>query len=153
MLKLSTKGRYGLRAMLELARAYNDGPVMMSIITKRQGFSRKYLHSLLTQLKQAKLVESVLGEKGRYKLTRRPTQIRVSDIFEALEGKLSVADCVTDSKACKRVKECETREMWTKLNTAMVDVLSNVTLADLLGDDAPRMYDTCIPRVIKKKEQ
>ncbi len=132
MLKLSTKGRYGLRAMIELGHAYGGDPIRMSDIAERQEFSRKYLHALLTSLKEAGLVEARRGAQGGYVLTKNPSKIRVSDIFEALEGKISVVDCLTQKDSCTRIEGCETRDMWKTLNNAVVKVLRGTTLADLL---------------------
>jgi Rrf2 family transcriptional regulator, cysteine metabolism repressor len=137
MLKLSTKGRYGLRAMLELADAFGEGPVMMSSISRRQGLSRKYLHALLTALKDAGLVRSLRGAKGGYVLTRAPETIRVSEIFVAMEGTMALVDCVRDPSVCTRSKRCTARKMWKDVNDAMASVLENVSLSDLLLDSGP----------------
>ncbi|MCP4676690.1 MAG: Rrf2 family transcriptional regulator [Deltaproteobacteria bacterium] len=131
MLKLSTKGRYGLRAMIDLAHAHGESPVLMGDIAKRQGFSRKYLHALLTSLKDAGLVQARRGAKGGYLLAKEPFEIQVSEIFEALEGKMSIVDCLTETDTCERVDECETRDMWNALNNALIGVLKGTTLADL----------------------
>ena len=131
MLKLSTKGRYGLRAMIDLAEYYNEGPVLMSAIAERQDVSRKYLHALLTSLKEAGFVKSRRGAKGGYLLAKKPSSIRVSDVFEALEGTLVIIDCLDEADTCSRSSHCVARDMWKDVNTAMVDVLKGVTLADL----------------------
>lgn len=138
MLKLSTRGRYGLRAMTEIARG-NDGdrPVMMSSITERQQISRKYLHAILTSLKEAGLVRAIRGARGGFVLTRSPEEITAGEICEALEGRLSVVDCVTDRGICSRVDECQTWGMWKKLNDAMVEVLCATSLADLMLSPIP----------------
>jgi Rrf2 family protein len=131
MLKLSTKGRYGLRAMLDLARAFGQRPVPMSEIAERQGLSRKYLHSLLAALKDAGLVRSIRGAHGGYELARAPAEIEVSDVMRATEGELSIVDCVSDKDACPRTEECEARRLWGALNEAMERVLDGLTLDDL----------------------
>ena len=154
MLKLSTKGRYGLRAMIELARIYDNGPLMMSAITKRQEISRKYLHAILTALKGAGLVRAVRGAKGGFMLAKAPDDIGVHEIYAALEGKLSIVDCVTNETICGRVDVCETRDMWRKLNDAMFRVLSGMTLADLVKkptSNVPREPDMCAPKRRKNK--
>ncbi len=133
MLKLSTKGRYGLRAMTEIARAHGSGrPVMMSIITERQQISRKYLHAILTSLKKAGLVVAIRGARGGFILSRPPEEIIVREICEALEGKLSVVDCATNRGICPRSEQCETWGMWKRLNDAMLGVLSDTNLSDLV---------------------
>ena len=102
MLKLSTKGRYGLRAMIELAQANGDEPMLMGEIAKRQDFSRKYLHTLLTSLKGAGLVKSVRGAKGGYLLNKPAEEIQVAQIFHALEGSSAVVNCLDDEESCRR---------------------------------------------------
>jgi Rrf2 family cysteine metabolism transcriptional repressor len=131
MLKLSTKGRYGLRAMIDLAGLYNKGPVLMADIAERQGFSRKYLHALLTSLKGAGLVESVRGARGGYLLAKPPEDIRINEVFEALEGPVSIVDCLSDGGECDRLPECLSRGMWQEINNSIASVLKSKTLADL----------------------
>ena len=131
-MKLSTQGRYGLRAMVELAGAYGEGPLVASTIAKRQGISQKYLHNLLTTLKRANLVTVVRGPRGGFGLSREPDRILVSEVWEALEGKISIVDCLTNRKVCGRIECCETREFWKALNNRMKEVLSSTNLADLM---------------------
>lgn len=131
MLKVSTKGRYGLRAMVELAGHYGNGPVMMSEISRSQDLSRKYLHALLTNLREAGLVRSALGAKGGYYLSKPPTEIRVREIVEALEGPLSIVECVTDQTACAKTEDCATRRMWTRLSSAITATLDSISLDEL----------------------
>jgi Rrf2 family cysteine metabolism transcriptional repressor len=135
MLKLSTKGRYGLRAMIDLAGSFEKEPVMMGKIPERQGFSRKYLHALLTSLKDAGLVQSMRGSRGGYMLAKSANEIRISDVVEALEGPLSIVDCLHEEEFCSRTDECLARGMWKELNTAMAGVLTNTTLADLANQN------------------
>jgi Rrf2 family transcriptional regulator, cysteine metabolism repressor len=138
MLKLSTKGRYGIRAMIELADAYGEGPVMMSAISEKQEISRKYLHALLTSLKEAGLVRSVRGAKGGYLLMREPDEILLTEIFEALEGRVAVIDCLDASRRCDRSEHCLSRNVWSDLNDAIVSVLNGYTLGALArGERGP----------------
>lgn len=132
MLKFSTKGRYGMRAMVELAKAYGNGPVMMNSIVESQGITRKYLHALLTSLKNAGLVRAERGMKGGFSLTKPPPDILVKEICEVLEGQISVVNCVMDADVCDKTETCKTRELWKSLNSAVLDVMSNKTLADLI---------------------
>ena len=134
MLKLSTRGRYGLRALIEIARNHEDGPVLMGYIAKKQQFSRKYLHALLTSLKEAGFVKSRRGARGGYLLAMDPVDIRMSDVFEALEGKMSIIDCLTNPNLCDRQGNCESFGLWKRLNDALESVLEGVTLADILKD-------------------
>ena len=135
MLRLSTKGRYGLRAMIELAHAFDsdETPVMMGDIAERQEISRKYLHALLTSLKHAGLVRSTRGAKGGYTLARPPSNIKVSDIFIALEGTLAIVDCLHDPGTCKRGEDCPSRAVWSDLNNAIFRLLDGMTLRQLAG--------------------
>jgi Rrf2 family cysteine metabolism transcriptional repressor len=146
-MKISTKGRYGLRAMFELARGFGDGPLLMSTIAERQGLSRKHLHSLLTSLKSAGLVRSVRGPGGGFLLSKVPNQIRLSEVLRALEGPLSLVHCVADRRACDRVNRCAARKVWQNLTEALEEVLDGVTLQDLVGQDG----DGRAKRVGKKK--
>jgi Rrf2 family protein len=130
-LKLSTKGRYGLRAMIDLARHHGEGPVLVRSIAERQEVSSKYLHALLASLKAAKLVRSVRGSGGGYTLARPARDIHVIQILEALEGPIAVVDCVADAEVCNRAETCATRDLWTDLSRAFEDTLTGLTLEEL----------------------
>jgi Rrf2 family transcriptional regulator, cysteine metabolism repressor len=136
MLRLSTKGRYGLRAMIDLAAAYEDShpPIMMSDIAARQELSRKYLHALLTPLKHAGLVKSARGAKGGYFLAKPPGDITIGAILSALEGDLCIVDCIANDNDCHRVSSCAARGVWKNLNDAIVQLLGSVTLQNLVCD-------------------
>lgn len=137
-MKLSTRGCYGLRAMLELALHYGGKPVLMRSIAESQGISRKYLHALLTSLKAAGFVRSVRGSGGGYMLARAPANIRVDDVVQALEGSLSITDCVEDPKVCSRSSRCVTHELWQELSQAVARLLAAVTLEDLVARHAAK---------------
>lgn len=130
-MRVSTKGRYGLRVMIELAARSGQGPVVMGDIAKSQGISRKYLHSLLTGLKSAGLVRSIRGAGGGYVLARSPDQMTAGDVVKALEGPFAVVDCVADSSVCERFDGCVTREVWKKVGQAAEKVLSGITIGQL----------------------
>lgn len=130
-MKISTKGRYGLRVMLELALRYGSGPIMMSTIAETQGISRKYIHSLLTSLKAAGLVRAVRGAGGGYVLSREPRQILLSDVVRALEGAFFAVDCVGDLSLCDRSEFCVAREVWRDLGEAVEGVLKKTNLEQL----------------------
>jgi Rrf2 family transcriptional regulator, cysteine metabolism repressor len=130
-MRVSTKGRYGLRVMIELALRNGRGPVVMGEIAKSQGISRKYLHSLLTSLKSAGLVHSVRGAGGGYILAVPPEKITAGEVVKALEGPFALVDCVTDSSICNRVDNCVTREVWKEVGAAAEKVLSDVTIGQL----------------------
>jgi Rrf2 family protein len=131
MLNLSTRARYGLRAMIELSKAPPGAPVLAGYIAERQGLPRKYLHSILVALKTAGLVQSVRGASGGYLLSRSARSIRALEVLEALEGKLRVNACVDDAGACRRSRGCAARALYRDLNRAMIDVLERFTLEDL----------------------
>lgn len=136
MIKLSTKGRYGLRAMIDLAQKQNgtdaDAPVLMSDIARRQDVSRKYLHALLIPLKNAGLVRSTRGVKGGYSLAKPPTKITLNEILTALEGDLSIIDCVWRHSGCARKKKCSARKVWCNINTVLKDKLCSITLDQIV---------------------
>ena len=134
-MRISTRGRYGLRAMFELALRFGEGPILMSTVAKSQGLSRKHLHALLTALKSAGLVHSVRGPGGGFVLTRSPDQIRLNEILHALEGPISVVHCVLDKQACDRADRCAARRVWQQLSAAIESVLDNVTLEDMTAAD------------------
>ena len=131
-MKLSTRARYGIRAMFELAVNYNGKPMPIKTISRNQDISKKYLHSLLTILRSTGFVRSVLGSSGGFALTRHPSQITFFEIVTALEGPLSIVDCVTDNSICDRSIDCASKEIWTEVNNAIEKVLSSTTLEDLV---------------------
>lgn len=132
MLKLSTKGRYGMRAMVELARAVGNGPVLASDIAESQELSLKYLHALLTSLRVAGLVTSVRGAKGGFLLAKPPAEISVSEIIESLEGPVAIVECIHNEVECRHDDKCPTRQIWRDVNKAINGVLTQRTLADLV---------------------
>jgi len=132
--------------MLELARFYGGGPLLMRAISEKHGISRKYLHALLTNLKAAGLVRSVRGAGGGYVLSRAPATIHVSEVVRVLEGSLSPAECVEDHTLCERSGDCVALSLWAKVNEAIEQVLGNITLSDMLQQEsemkpAPATYD------------
>jgi Rrf2 family protein len=135
MLKLSTRGRYGLRAMLDLADGFGTRPIPMGDIARRQGLSRKYLHALLAGLKDAGLVRAVRGAHGGYELSRAPEEIQVGDVVRAMEGDLAIVHCLGREDTCPRIPDCAARKLWFELNHAMASVLDRFTLADISAGD------------------
>jgi len=131
-MKLSTRSRYGLRAMHELALNYNNGPVSIKKISEKQDISSKYLHALLTTLKSNGLVRSIWGSQGGFLLTSPPAEIKLYDIVKALEGPISVVDCVDDSSFCPKTIDCVTREIWVDVSNSIESVLSNISLDSLV---------------------
>lgn len=131
-MKISTRGRYALRLMLDLA-VYGDGtPVSLRDVAKRQMISDKYLEQIVTPLSRAGMVRSVRGAGGGYLLTRRPEEYTVGDILRPLEGDLAPVECATDSEYCHRCSECVTVALWQEIHRAVSTVVDNTTLADLV---------------------
>jgi len=131
-MKLSTRTRYGIRAVLELSENYGKGPVQLKIIARDQGISVKYLEQLMATLKSAGIVNSVRGSKGGYVLAKSPNQIRLSDCFNCLEGPVVTVECVENDSYCPRTNDCIAREVWTEVQKAVMSVLKSMTLQSLL---------------------
>lgn len=132
-MKISTKGRYALRLMLDLAE-YNTGePISLKDIAKRQNISEKYLEQIIAILNRAGFVKSVRGAQGGYILRRKPEEYTVGMILRLTEGELTPVGCVGDNEIdCKRINQCPTYIVWQKLYEAISGVVDNITLADLL---------------------
>ncbi len=133
-MKLSSRSRYGLRAILELAVEYGNGPLQIKAIAQRQDISSKYLEQLVAMMKSSGLVSSVRGPKGGYVLTREPNKIKLSEIFTALEGPLVTVECLEHPEYYPKCADCATRKVWLKIQHAMMDVLDSTTLQDLADD-------------------
>ena len=132
-MKLSTKGRYGVKAMVDLAINYGEAPVSIKTISKRQNISEYYLEQLFSSLRKAKLIKSIRGAQGGYILNRQPEDITVSDIIEVLEGPIEISDCL-DGVTCNNVDCCATRLLWKKIKTSIDEVTNSVTLKDIVED-------------------
>ncbi len=130
-MKLSTKTRYALRAMVELALREGQGPVQLRQIAEAQAISPKYLEQLAIPLRNAGLVRSERGPAGGYELARPAHAITALDIVQAMEGPLDLLDCLGQTEACDRSETCAARALWARVGAAMSDVLAQTTLADL----------------------
>lgn len=130
-MKLSTRARYGIRASLELACNYGKGPLQIKIIAQKQEISVKYLEQLMAMLKSTGFVRSIRGAKGGYVLAKPPNQIKLSDIFNALEGPIVTVECLESDEYCARAADCVARELWSQVQQAVIGVLESVTLEDL----------------------
>jgi len=137
-MRLSTKGRYGLRAMLDIAQSQEDGPVAIHTIAQRQDLSSRYLEQLLIPLKQAGLVKSVRGSQGGYVLGRAAGSITVGDVIRVLEGPIAPVECVNELNPdeCDRADYCVTKKIWSRLRDSIVEVLDSYTLEDLMKEAA-----------------
>ena len=131
-MKLSTRGRYAPRAMLDLALNYGKEPVSLKNIARRQEISERYLEHIMTVLLSAGLVQSTRGSHGGFSLAKLPKEIKLSQIIQAVEGSISPVECVDDPKICNRVDACVTHEIWIKLKKAILEVFDSVTLEDMV---------------------
>lgn len=131
-MKLSTRARYGTRALLELALHQGEGPVLLKDIARRQQISLQYLEHLVTPLIAGGIVRSTRGAKGGVSLTRPPSEIRLGEVIHLLEGSVAPVDCVNNPGICLRSELCVTRDVWDDLRKAMDSVLESTTLQDLV---------------------
>ncbi len=131
-MKISTRTRYGIRAALELAQNYQNGPLKLKIIAKRQDISVKYLEQIMTVLRSGDFIRSIRGPRGGYMLAKAPNQVKISDIFDCLEGCITTVECVEDEDYCARSMDCVARQLWAQVQKAIRDVLQSITLQDLI---------------------
>lgn len=131
-MKLSTRTRYGVRLMLELALHDEEGPLQLGAIAKREEISEKYLSQIIIPLRLAGLVNSVRGTQGGYMLSKPPARITALDIAEALEGELEPVPCVMGEENCSRIGECAARNIWCDLDKAVKNVLQSYSLETLV---------------------
>lgn len=134
---VSTKGRYALRVMLDLARHQREGNIALRSIADREHISEKYLESILKLLVSKNFVVGVRGKGGGYRLTRLPEDYTVHEILLAGEGTLSPVSCLDEHEACEVHDSCRVMTMWRELDSVIVEYLESVTLADLLGTGDP----------------
>jgi len=136
-MRVSAKERAALRAMVELARWYGEGPRPLGQIAAAQGLSLAYLEQIVPDLREAGLVSSVRGAHGGYLLTRHPATVSVGDVFYAVEPALVPVDCLEDEATCERLDCCATRAVWQTLAERIGETLNATSLADvLLSSDA-----------------
>jgi Rrf2 family cysteine metabolism transcriptional repressor len=131
-MRLSTKGRYGLRALLDLALHQDEGPVLLKDIARRQEFSLPYLQHLIAPLIAAGVVKSTRGAGGGVSLLKQPSEIKLSEVVQPLEGCITPVDCVNNPALCHRSTFCVARDIWVEMKDAMSQVLDSVTLQDLV---------------------
>jgi len=133
-MKLSTKGKYGLKAMFELALSPSGEPVSLKYIAKQQNISDQYLEQIFSSLKKAKLVKSVRGAQGGYMLSKDASDITVADILKVLEGDMAFTDCLLDKDACENFDSCATRYVWKKIKDSIEEVTMAISLQDMVDD-------------------
>ncbi len=131
-MKLSTRARYGTRALLDLARYWGKEPVQLKDIAERQKISLHYLEHIITPLVGAEIVRSTRGAHGGLQLIRHPGEIKLSEVVPLLEGIITPVECVSNPESCARSDLCVTREVWSKMKKAIDETLNSVTLQDLV---------------------
>jgi Rrf2 family cysteine metabolism transcriptional repressor len=131
-MKLSTRTRYGMRAIIELAQHEGKRPLQLKAIADRQDISVKYLEQLMSLLRSAGFVRSVRGSKGGYILARPAGEIKLIEVFRCLEGPVSTTECTEDEDCCTRSADCAARELWMQVEAAIQGVLSSMTLTDMV---------------------
>jgi Rrf2 family protein len=147
-MKISTKGRYGLRVLLDIAKYQEHGPVILRDIAKRQDISEKYLWQVINPMKSAGFVTSVRGAKGGYMLARDIEEITLLDIVTILEGPVCVVDCVDDPETCVRSTVCVTRDSWRQVEESIKATMAGITLKKLVKDERERESKTSLSYVI-----
>ena len=132
-MKISTKGRYSLRLMLDLAQHYEDGPLSLKDISERQNISKKYLEQIVPLLTKNGLLTANRGHMGGYRLAKSPAEINVADVVECTEGNLQPVSCMTsDLNECPQQLECLTLPVWQGLHSVVSEYLQSITLQDIL---------------------
>ena len=149
-MKLSTKGKYGVRAVFEIARHHGKGPITIKEIADRQGISFSYLEQILHRLGKAGLIESVRGPAGGYLLARKPSDLTIGDIVRTLEGPIALSHCLEPGEAREfyQADDCVARMVWTKVGAKIEEALDSITFDDLLHQDQRRE-----PAVLKTKRK
>lgn len=140
-MKVSTRGEYGLRAMVSLARSFGNGPLALSSVAQDSSVPPAYLEQLLGLLRRAGLVTSTRGAHGGYALSRSPELIRVGEVYRVLEGPIAPMDCVSEVETedqCPLIDGCATRIVWLKVRDNIIEALDSTTLADLLAQSGVR---------------
>lgn len=135
-MKITTRGEYGVRAMVVLALNYRAGPMPIKKISKKEGISHHYLEQIFLELRRAELINSVRGARGGYTLGKEPSEISIGDIVRVLEGPIAPVSCViegSEEPCCDRTEECLSREVWEKLRDRITEVLDDISLEDMIS--------------------
>jgi Rrf2 family protein len=130
-MKLSSRFRYGLRLLVDLARNYEKGPVLLKNIAECEKISKKYLEQIVILLRTAGIISATRGAKGGYYLVKDPKKIMITDIYKILEGSFASVTCIDNPRTCTLVRTCPTRKLWTHLSKQIELTFKNQTLADL----------------------
>ncbi len=135
-MRLSSKCRYGIRAIIEIARNYEQRPTKRKEIAVKHNLDDSYLENILIDLKNNNIVQALRGAKGGFILRQAPNKITLLNVIESLQGDLSPAECLITPSVCDRVEKCVTRPVWKKMKAAQEDVLKSVTIQDLLEQES-----------------
>ena len=133
-MKLSTKGRYGVKAMVELAINYGKDPISIKTIAEKQKISEYYLEQLFAPLRKANIITSNRGAQGGYILSRAPEEISVYDIIAVLEGPIEISQCLDEGVTCDNTDCCATRLLWSRLKKSIDDITKSTSLKDIVDD-------------------
>jgi len=131
-MKLSTRGQYATRALLDLALHQDEAPILLKDISRRQQISQRYLEHLITPLIAAGIIVTTRGPKGGVSLAKPPEEIRLDEVIQLLEGAISPVECVNNPDTCMRSGSCATREVWDELRQTMTGFLKSITIRDLM---------------------
>ena len=144
-MKISTKGRYALRMLLDLAEHRNDGFIALKEIAERQNISKQYLEQIITIINNSKILRANRGKQGGYMLAKEPAEITVGYILRITEGNLSSIACLdSEVNQCKKADTCKTLYMWKGLNKVIADYLNSVTLQDILNNHQEQQIDNYV---------
>jgi len=134
-MRLSTRGRYGLKAMYQLAIHYGEGPIPLKQIADKENLSENYLEQLVSQLRKEGLLTSVRGAQGGYMLAIPPREITVGNVLRVLEGDLAPADCIMEEDyGCENEENCVTKLVWIKIKDSIDEVVDSITLQDMIDE-------------------
>ena len=144
-MRISTKGRYGVRLMVALAKHYGKGPLLLGDAARIEEISEKYLGQLTIPLKLAGLINSTRGAHGGYTLAKKPKEIKLSEVVQAVEGPLAPVECVKNPEVCHRINHCVSRDIWKEIGRKMLETLDAVTLQDMLDRQIKKEKETAVP--------
>lgn len=150
-MKVSTRGEYGVRAMVALAKNHGQGPMSIAAMSKASSVPMPYLEQLIGPLRRAGLVESTRGARGGYHLTRSPEAVKVGEVYRVMEGPVAPMECVSEDiteQTCPLIDGCETRPVWLRMRDAIAETLDSTTLADLIRDSPRSRADVKEPAAV-----
>lgn len=133
-MKLSTRGRYGIHAMYELARGFGGAPMCIKAIAEKQDIPEAYLEQIIAVLRRDELVTSIRGAQGGYMLARPPENITVGDVLRSLEGGLKLVDCLLEEDTCGKTCACPSRVVWKKISDGLNEIVDSITLKDMIDE-------------------